>query len=429
MFTSCVRSRVSQVVLLPFCFAAALWLLTVSSAIPAAAEAAFEIPGTLSASQILPRALLSGPNYRVRDKVAFYGYMHHYIVDSDFGVFEVTGDLALRKLIREIGAIAVLQKIQKSRAYLEGLRNAASKPIEFGVNVITDPVDTLSGIPAGVTSLFENVQTGLTRKSGRNEDRQLAQLLAMSKNKRELARELGVDVYSSNKVLQKELNSVAWATTLGNLTVTAALAPVGGAAAGAVSLSGTAQRMGEMPSDNSPQKLRRMNEDTLHAMSVSTGLIHAFLNNAAYTPTQDTVIVASLKTLTGARGRDAFLQAALSATDEESASFFEHAAEILWGYQTTVSPIKDLAVFGPLVFARAANGTVVIPLPIDRAIWTQSASQRVSGAMRSYRAANPNVKGYQFWLTGTASKLAKERAAKHGIKTVEYVGSRIELMH
>ena len=43
-------------------------------------------------------------------------------------------------------------------------------------------------------------------------------LLAVSSFKREYARKFDVDVYSTNEVLQKELNSVAWASAAGNLT-------------------------------------------------------------------------------------------------------------------------------------------------------------------------------------------------------------------
>jgi hypothetical protein len=125
----------------------------------------FEVPVNQKASAILPQELISGPHFRVRDNVVTYGYMHTYVVDSDYGVFEVTGDLALRKLIREIAAIAALRDIKKSDAYLSGLKNAAAQPVEFGVNLITDPVDTVSGIPQGVARLFGNVKTGLTSKA------------------------------------------------------------------------------------------------------------------------------------------------------------------------------------------------------------------------------------------------------------------------
>jgi len=429
MSSSYFRSKGPGRFMLPALFAAALFLSSVPSAIAAPVNPGFEVPGSVKASAILPRELIAGPHYRVREQVTFYGYMHTYLVDSDYGVFEVTGDYALRKLIREIGAIAVLQDTKKGQAYLNGIKTAASQPIEFGANMINDPVDTISGVPKGVATLFQNVRTGLTTKSSKGDDGKMEQALAVSSNKRELAGKLGVDVYSTNKVLQKELNGIAWATSLGSLTVSAALAPVGGPAVAAVSITRTAQQLNDLVNQYPPQRLRQINEQKLQAMGIPSDVIGRFLDHQSFTPTQATIIVASLEALTGARGRDAFLRQALTAEDEESANFFEYMAETLKGYQAKVAPIQDISVFGPLVFAKASNGIVVIPLPLDHAIWTERASRRVPDAMKAYKATNPNQKKYEFWLTGTASKMAKEHSAKLGIQIVENIGNRIEFTY
>src|SRR5215831_2717804 len=72
--------------------------------------AEYEIPGDRKASEILPAEILTGPHYRIREVVITDGYMDRFTVDSDYGVFEVTGDIALRKLVREIYAITALQE-------------------------------------------------------------------------------------------------------------------------------------------------------------------------------------------------------------------------------------------------------------------------------------------------------------------------------
>ncbi len=413
-----------------FLLVSAMALALFQAPVQAATEAAprVETPGKYQASSILPPQLLSGPHHRVRDTVVSYGYMHHFVVDSDFGVFEVTGDMALRKLVREIGAIAQLREVKKSQAYLDGLKNAAAQPIEFGANLLTDPVDTLSGIPKGVSRLFENVKTGLTTQAGRGEDSKVEQALAVSSNKRELASKLGVDVYSSNSVLQKELNSVAWATAVGSLSLSVALAPIGGPAVTAVSLTRVSQQLTEVLREYPPQRLRQMNQQKLEAMGVSPMLVSQFLDHQACTATHETVIVHSLEALSGARGRDAFIQQALTAEDEESANFFMQLAETLRGYHAKVSPIKELSTFGPLVFAKASNGSVLIPLPLDRGIWTQRASQRVPAAFAAYKAASPGAKKFDVWVTGTLSKTAKEELAKLGAQVSEAVDKRIEFV-
>ena len=411
--------------------AAALFQCPDACAKPAAVgqEVKFEVPGVLRAADVFPPELLSGPHYRVRDRVVSYGFMHHYVVDSDYGPFEVTGDYALRKLIREIGAIAALQEIKKGEAYINGIRHAARQPIEFGASLITDPVDTISGVPKGLASLFENVKTGLTAQAKPGEDDKLAQALAVSANKRQLAQQLGVDVYSSNKVLQKELNGIAWATSLGSLTVSAALAPVGGPAVLAVSLTRTAQQLHDMVNQYPPQKLFQINLEKLRAMGISEDLALRFLNYPIYTPTQDTIIVSSLEALPATMGREAFIRDSLTADSEESANYFTFVAQMLRGYSSKISPIREISVDGPLVFAAASNGTTMIPLPLDYAMWTQKAGSRVPAAVAAHKAANPGSKKYEFWITGTASKLVRDQAAKKDIKCVEKAGSQLDLVY
>ncbi len=410
----------------------AVWLLIATlfqAPTPATAAPKFESPVNQKASDVLPPQLLAGPHFRVRDRVVSYGYMHNFTVDSDYGVFEVTGDFALRKLIGEIGAIATLSDIKRSQAYLDGIKNAASQPLEFGANLLTDPVDTISGVPKGIARLFENVKTGLTSKADPSQDSKVKQMLAVSQNKRELAHRLGVDVYSSNSVLQKELNSVAWATALGSLTLSAALAPVGGPAVMAVSATRTAQQVTELNKENPPERLRQINEQKLLAMGIASYAVSLFLDNPAYSPTKDTVIVNSLEALQGAKGRDLFLQQATTADDEETASFYMYAAETLRGLQQKGAGIQDIRAFGPLVFARSANGVILVPLPLDHGFWTERASQRVPDAITAYRAANPNARKFEFWVTGTVSKLAQDELAKLGAKVVERSDKQIDYVY
>lgn len=389
----------------------------------------FEVPAVQSAADILPKDVIAGPHYRVRDKVVSYGYMHTFLVDSDWGVFEVTGDLALRKLIREIGAIAALQEVKKGQAYMNGVKKAASKPLEFGANLITDPVDTVSGVPKGVAALFQNVKTGLTTQSGKDEDSKMAQMMAVAANKRELARRLGIDVYTSNKVLQKELNSLAWATSLGSLTVSAALVPVGGPAVLGVTLSRAAQKLNDMVNEYPPQRLRQINQEKLLGMGIPYDIATQFLDSRHYTPTQQTMIVGSLETLARPRGIDSFLRYALSADGEESANYFMHIAEMMRGYHQKVAAVDEISVYGPIVFAGASNGTVMIPLPIDRAIWTERAGQRVPDAFASFKAGNPGIRNLELWYTGTASKMVQERSKKLGLKTIENATYKFEFTY
>ena len=384
----------------------------------------FEVPVNRKASEILPAELLKGPNYQVRESVVSYGYMDHWIVDSDFGVFEVTGDGALRALIREIYAIAALEEISKGKAFADALLDSAKQPGEFAKKMITHPVDTVSALPKGVYRFFENVGTGITTKHDPSEDSRLQQALFVSSWKRHFAAQYGVDVYSSNKVLQEQLNKVGWASAVGQWGFSAALMPFGGTAALVIKntrfVNGVAQILKEEP----PSRLRIINNDKLSAMGIKKKLRKAFLDHPIYTPRQDTIIVAALADLKDSRGRHKFIEAALSAEDEVSATFFMNIAQTLQGYNETVSPIEDISLDSGVTIARAENGRALIPFPLDHGVWTERASDTIRHMKQTYEA--DGFQGnFDFWITGTVTPRAQNELASMGLEVNENVDEKI----
>lgn len=389
----------------------------------------YETPITKDASEVLPPHLVAGPHYRVRSRVITYGYLHHYIVDSDFGVFEVVGDYAFRKLIKEIQAIAVLSRARKSPAYKNALDKGGSQPIVYGSNLITNPVGTSSGVPHGLVGFFQNVRTGITSKPDPVEQRMVEQIMTVSSNKRDLAYKLGVDVYSSNATLQKELNGIAWAMTLGAFSLAEAVAMGEGPASAPVLGSKTALQATDLLKEYPQPRLREINFRKLEAMGVSSELAGRFLELSVYTPTHATFIACSLEALSGAKGRDLFLELALPAQTEDTANYIQNTAEILRWYHLRVSPIQLIAVYGPFVFAKAANGTVLLPLAIDHGYWTEWGAKVFPNAMTAFKASHGGGKRYEMWLTGTLSNTAKLGLAKHGIHVVERVVNRVEFAY
>lgn len=402
---------------------------TMATVLPSAAhvdEKQYETPGTRQVSDILPADMVIGPHYRVREDVVSYGYMYHFTVDSDFGTFEAVGDGALRKLIKEINAIAVLREIKKSKAYGESLKDAAKGPYDFGKGLITKPVGTVTGVPKGVFRLLSNAYTGLTKEKDPSEDSWAKEMLAVSSHKREYAHELGVDVYSSNAVLQEELNSLAWAGALGSLSLTAALAPFGGPVL-AVRYTSLANKFCEELREEPPSRLHKINSEKLSAMDIPEELANKFLDHPAFTPRHDTVIVGSLEALTDATGRGAFLEYALSAEDEEAANFVQNIAETMRGYNETVSPIKDIRVMYGFVFARAEDGSVLIPFPVDHAVWTEHTDRLFGSVVESYKESESDGE-FELWVTGTITPMTREQLRSLGVEAIENVDERIEFM-
>jgi hypothetical protein len=258
-----------------------------------------------------------------------------------------------------------------------------------------------------------------------------AKLLTMSSAKRLIGRDLDVDVYSSNAVLQNELNRLAWSVALGNLSVSIALIPVGGTVVQVVSLTNAGQELNCFMADQPPARLRQRNQIKLESAGVPMDLITRFLNHPHYTPRHYTVIASSLGAMDGTRGSASFIYGALQAHDEVSANFVMQIAEILRGYHQKVAPVQEIMVEPPMVFARAANNTVVIPLPLDYGMWTERAGQLVPTLLDRYRNRNYDPSGIsrlEMWVTGTLTPMARQQLSKLGINAVENVGTRIEFV-
>lgn len=406
---------------------AVLTLVLLTFGLTWAADEAFEIPAAGKASLILPAQMIAGDHYTIREAVAADGFMYNFTVDSDYGLFEPRGTHAVRKLIPEIKAITALKAIKKNSLYLEAVKKSGMMPVEFAKGLVTDPVDTVVSVPKGVYHLFADAITGLTTKKDPSQDSRAKALLGVSSYKRELAAQLGVDVYSSNHVLQDELNAVGWTGAMGNLTVTAALAPIGGGVATAVSATRTAQQLNDFVKDTPPARLRQINEEKLTAMGVSKSVTDRFLANPSFTPRHKTIIVTHLAAMEGAKGIEAFVMRALLANNEETANLMQDMAQMLLGYHEKVSPVTDISVVSGLVFARAKSGSVLIPLPIDNAVWTEKASVIVRTAVAEYRRSQADAK-LELWARGTVTPLAGKNLATLGITVTEQLEKTLMFM-
>jgi hypothetical protein len=277
-------------------------------------------------SDILPSDKVAGEHYKIRVTVQYYGYMDHFTVDSDYGVFEVTGDASLRKLLRGIDAMTAFKKIESTDAFGKALVASAKKPIQFVGHLVTEPVDTVTGIPKGVGKLFSNAYTSITTKKQAGEDSTTEAMLSLSKYKREYAYNLGVDPYSSNTVFQKELERIGWAAAVGNLSFSAATIPIGGGLGIAISYTGFAHSMNDYLKEQPPSQIRVDSESQLSSMGICEADIKKFLENNVFSPRHTAVIVASLGKLNDIKGRDVYLRYASTASDEEQANFMMHIA-------------------------------------------------------------------------------------------------------
>src|SRR5213592_176716 len=180
------------------------------------AEVAFEELPELKASEILKPELLKGPHHVVRDPVPTASGINQFTIDSDFGLFEADGNEMLLQRLKEIDAIARLREVSRSDQFKKSLVAAAKSPLNSAKNIARDPAQAISNVPKGVMKFLgrakqtvENVGKGGGEEAG--EGSRMKDALGYSDKKRKIALQMGIDPYTTNTVLQKELDDVAWA--------------------------------------------------------------------------------------------------------------------------------------------------------------------------------------------------------------------------
>ncbi|KAA3606947.1 MAG: hypothetical protein D8M57_17175 [Candidatus Scalindua sp. AMX11] len=384
----------------------------------------YETTGVLKAHAILPPRLLEGERFSVLEDVPTYGFTNHYTIMSPFGTFEAEGDDMLTIRIHEIQAIALLKDIKKTETFGNAVKQAVTSPVKGAWNLITRPVSTISGVPKGTSRFFSRIGEMVKGKRTDTADSVTKELIGFSKVKRQYAQRLGVDAYSSNKLLQKELNSVSWAGFAGGAGLSPAMIPVNSISQTSyLSIRATklAHDMDKILADYTPEDLRRMNRQKLVQMAIENALIEEFLLHPAYSPRHETFIVQTLTEMEDVKNRDQFLKQAIFAESELDAFTFQRIAETLYYYHTNVKPIREIIPIRRIAAGYTDDQTLVVTLPADYVCWTERAALGLE-AMTEFASAERPVKRIELWVTGRISARAKQEFEARGVVVRAHMG-------
>lgn len=131
-------------------------IAALASPTPSAGEMPpFETPPfELSAYERLGDQELSGEGFGIYDRVENDGFMNHWRIATDWGELTADSDRLLAVRRREIAALAALEEITRSQAFLDSAEAAFTGPWKAARHVIENPIATVKGIPAGVSRMF-----------------------------------------------------------------------------------------------------------------------------------------------------------------------------------------------------------------------------------------------------------------------------------
>lgn len=377
----------------------------------------------VKASEVLETEWISGPHHNVQEDVALRGPHYLFTVQTTFGDYRVQGRGMLRRLIREVNAIAILREISKSDAFKEAFSEISLAPFGEFKEFILHPLDTVGGIVEGITTFVHSTRVSLTQGRSDYEDRYLEALLSVSKYKRRYAKQLNIDVYTSNPQVQIELNSIGWAAALGNWAPTMALMPLAGPSKLVYSAFGWADTFNRLVTEQTPDTLRYYNESLLKEMSIPANIRHDFLSHPNYSPRHHTIITGALSQIEGIPGIEDFLRQAIAAETELDAFAFQQLAELFMMYHQQEEKIARIVIHKGLPLALTQDRDLVALLPLDIGRWTPFAKGLFSDI-----GANVPAKSKAIWMTGQATDKFRENMARLGVYLHEGIEGHIQLM-
>ncbi|MGE9270978.1 MAG: hypothetical protein ACQKBU_09275 [Verrucomicrobiales bacterium] len=349
----------------------------------------FETAPVLEASRTLEPALLRGPHHRVREHAPSDGYLTHYTMDSDFGVFTCVGRRELERRILELQAIEKLTEVSKSDLFAEGLKRSVEAPIDAVKNIASDPEKAIKQAPKTVGHFFSKVSQSVgntARRVGKRfddepkEDVDWAQtgkgistaaksVAGFDQAKLDTARQLGVDPYTDNSRLQDEIEKVTWAFFAGGLPLRVGAAAVSGGASAALTVT-TTVGIPEDIYDTTPSELAFRDREALTSMGVDDQTLNELFLNPSLTVSLRHGIVQSLRQLPSGPGQVEIIRLAHGLPNPRQVTFLNQALATLVERHRQ-APYQEVNVFGRLPAGLTADGYLEVPAPVDEVFWTE----------------------------------------------------------
>lgn len=365
---------------------ATLFVLTVSlhgQSVTLTTNSEYEELPELKASEILRDTILNGPHHKVLEEVTTGSGANRFTIESHFGTFTAEGNAMLVRRVDEINAIGRLKDVSKTDEFKAALKKAAMSPVNTAKALVTDPVKTLSSVPKGLKKFMS--RTGESIKSigkkkdseeGDGDTNKMQNIIGFTDAKRKVALSLGVDPYSTNDVLQKELDDITWANFAGGLVFSVGTMPLGGGVGAALTATQVTGSFEQALREKNPTDLKIMNRKILLGLGASSEDTERFLKNSAFSPSAQTAFVLNLQALDGVANRGAFVRlAGTTSSSEPDAIFCVQTAALMGNLHKGDTPLARIELLGDFPICIAKDGTTVVALQWDYAAYTPMADK------------------------------------------------------
>ena len=390
----------------------------------------FENAAGLKASDLVPPALLKGPNHRVDDAVTFEGGFPLYTIRSDNGTWQARGREMLEIRVSELPAFAQANRVSKTDEFGKAAAQALAAPVKAVGQLVENPVETVGNVFSGFGLMASRIgevtgstlgNVGDTVSGDTGAQKPILKQTALSKGvtgprafdsdpfgynakRREWANQLKVDPYTNNAALAAKLDDLASASFAGSFPVDVTLGVVAAPLKYAVEFNETAQiEAYQYP----PVDIEMRNTERLKKMGITDLPVRTLFRNAYFTPTLQTALVLALESLGNAGGRVEVVRFAARAASDIEARYVVNSVALLARHDRTVAPIVGVQGAGNVLAGRTADRKLIVVVPMDYIPWAKPVEDF---------ARRADLQGAERWVlvSGRVTPLAKQEIAKLG---------------
>ncbi len=408
-------------------------LMMVVAAVSTAYAADFEIPPEESAVASLPAELVSGHDFHVAEPVQSDGLMNHYVVVSRFGDFPAYGQTALGVRVREVAALAQIAKTTDIDVAVKTVARGVQNDVKTITQAAGNPIKTVTGIPKGISHLFNGYKAEATEMTERVQQPSTADVgahiakdvkadakryadryLGVSSAERRYYQQLGVDPYTNNEVLRKAVRHLAKVDATVNLGMHFVGIP------GVPYLNDVKRAMDAIYNED-PAVLRARQRATLASYGLTAPEIKRFENTLLLSPTRQKLLGEYAKSLQGVAGRDELFRHAMNLTSDDEVQVFLQSAGLLVSLHAR-RPVARILSGLRLPTAQLADGAIAVLGAFDAVYWNEP----VAADEATLHALLPQNPGrLELWITGTMSPRASSELQTRGWELHEHAGQML----
>ena len=240
-------------------------------------------------------------------------------VKAEHATYEVVGLRPLAKLLREIEVIEKVRRNEKTSGFFDGAASSVEATRKGLTTLASHPIDSVKGVGKAAGKLGRMVGRAFTKKEKGEQTSFNEKLLGSSK--RELAKQFGVDAYTTNPYLNEVLNEMARARLGGKgaTVVLKFLIPVAGLASVALTASGVNATADRLVNDSSLPDLFRINQQALLSLGFDRKEAERLLNSSILTPREVTYLRVYLEKLKNIKGYEEISAGVCEAKKPEAA--------------------------------------------------------------------------------------------------------------